>query len=86
MQKINKKIKTAALYSDQASPDQGIGTLWKNESSPSPWLAGRDIHQDDGDAVKCAHSFGFDIISPEQTEITQEQIDEAHQFKMKVIP
>lgn len=85
VKQINPKLKTAALYSDQPSEDQGIGTLWKNQQEASPWLAGLNIHNEQNDPVVAAHKLGFDIISPEQTEITQEQIEEAHKFGMKVV-
>lgn len=86
MKNINPKIKTSALYSEEPAEDTGRGTLWKSVQQASPWLAGANIHYFNDDVVECAHSFGFDILSPQYNEITKAEIDKAHSFGMLVIP
>jgi glycerophosphoryl diester phosphodiesterase len=87
MKELDPEIRTIALYSEQPSwgtPD--ATTLWLDRDEPSPWLAGLDIHDFDGDPVRAAHSLGLDDVSPFFREITKELIDEAHSFGMKVVP
>lgn len=87
MKEMDSGIRTIALYSEQPSwgtPD--ATTLWLDRDEPSPWLAGLDIHDFDGDPVRAAHSLGIDDVSPYFKEITKELTDEAHSFGMKVVP
>lgn len=87
MKELDPGIRTIALYSEQPSwgtPD--ATTLWLDRDEPSPWLAGLDIHDFDGDPVRAAHSLGLDDVSPFFKEITKELIDEAHEFGMRVVP
>lgn len=86
MKDLNPKIKTAGLWSETESEDQGIGTLWIGQSSPSPWLNGYNIADFNNDAVELAHKLNFDIVSPEFGQITQAQIDKAHEYGMQVVP
>ena len=72
MKEIDPEIRTIALYSEQPSwgtPD--ATTLWLDRDEPSPWLAGIDIHDFDGDPVRAAHSLGLDDVSPFFKEITR---------------
>ena len=39
-----------------------------------------------GNPVKAAHAIGADIISPYYTEISKQDVDEAHSLGMKVVP
>ena len=87
MKELDPEIRTIALYSEQPSwgtPD--ATTLWLDRDEPSPWLAGLDIHDFDGDPVRAAHSLGLDDISPFFKEITKELTDEAHELGMRVVP
>ena len=87
MKEIDPCIETIALYSEQptwGTPD--ATTLWLDRDEPSPWLAGLDIHDSDGDPVRAAHSLGIDNVSPYFKEITKELTDEAHELGMKVVP
>ena len=87
MKEIDPGIETIALYSEQPSwgtPD--ATTLWLDRDEASPWLAGLNIHDFDGDPVRAAHSLGIDNVSPYFKEITRELTDEAHQLGMKVVP
>ena len=87
MKELDPEIETIALYSEQPSwgtPD--ATTLWLDRDEPSPWLAGLNIHDFDGDPVRAAHSLGIDSVSPFFKEITKELTDEAHGFGMKVVP
>jgi len=87
MKEMDPGIETIALYSEQPSwgtPD--ATTLWLDRDEPSPWLAGVNIHDFDGDPVRAAHSLGIDDVSPYYKEITRELTEEAHAFGMKVVP
>ena len=87
MKELDPGIETIALYSEQPSwgtPD--ATTLWLDRDEPSPWLAGLNIHDFDGDPVRAAHSLGIDNVSPFFKEITKELTDEAHGFGMRVVP
>ena len=87
MKELDPEIRTIALYSEQPSwgtPD--ATTLWLDRDEPSPWLAGLDIHDFDGDPVRAAHSLGLDDISPFFKEITKELTDEAHELGLRVVP
>lgn len=85
MKEINKKIVTSALYSEDKDEEQGIGTLWLTVPQASPWLAGKNIHDYNDDAVRVAHELGIDIISPQWDQIEKWQVDEAHSWNMKVV-
>ena len=87
MKEIDPEIETIALYSEQPSwgtPD--ATTLWLDRDEASPWLAGLNIHDFDGDPVRAARSLGIDNVSPYFKEITRELTDEAHELGMKVVP
>ena len=87
MKELDPGIRTIALYSEQPSWGVPEGTtLWLDRDEPSPWLAGLDIHDFDGDPVRAAHSLGIDDVSPYFKEITKELTDEAHGFGMRVVP
>ena len=87
MESLAPEIETMALYSEQPSwGSADATTLWLDRDEPSPWLAGADIRDFDGDPVKAAHSLGIDGVSPYYEEITKEQVDEAHSFGMRVVP
>ena len=84
---LDPAIETVALCNEQESWGVPEGTtLWLDREEPSPWLAGLDIKDFDGDPVQAAHSLGIDDISPYFTEVTPEMVEEAHDLGMKVIP
>ena len=85
MKEINKNVLTSALYSEDQDEEQGIGTLWLTVPQASPWLAGKNIHDYNDDAVRVAHELGIDIISPQWDQIEKWQVDEAHNWNMKVV-
>ncbi len=52
----------------------------------SPWMAGLDIDDFDGNYVKAAKAVYADIISPYYKELDEKIIKEAHALGIKVIP
>lgn len=87
MKELDPQIRTIALYSEQPSWGRPEATtLWLDRDGPSPWLAGIDIRDFDGDPVRAAHTLGLDDVSPYFKEITKELTDEAHGFGMRVVP
>lgn len=63
-----------------------IVNLYVVMKEKSPWLGGLDIKDYQGNPVKAAHAIGADIISPYYTEISKQDVDEAHSLGMKVVP
>ena len=61
-------------------------SLRRYEKKKSSWLGGLDIKDYQGNPVKAAHAIGADIISPYYTEISKQDVDEAHSLGMKVVP
>ena len=87
LKKLNPGIETSALYNEQPSWGEiDSTTLWLDKETPSPWLAGLNIHDFDNNPVAAAHYLGIDGISPYYKEITKQQVDEAHNYGMKVTP
>ena len=86
MKEMDPKIDTIALYSEQSMWGPTGDTLWADRDEPSPWLAGLDIHDFDGDPVKAAASLGIDNVSPYWTELTKDQVEFAHEHGMRVVP
>lgn len=87
MEELDPEIETIALYSEEPSwGGADSTTLWLDRDEASPWLAGLNIHDFDGDPVKAAASLGIDDVSPYYEEITEEQVAEAHALGMKVVP
>lgn len=86
MKRLDPRIPTVALTSEQ--PDWGAEGIyrWMDRPETSPWMAGLNIHDFNGDYVKAAHTLRADVISPYYEELTPELIKEAHQFGMKVVP
>ena len=84
---LDKDIETIALYNEQKEWGLlGGMTLWLDREEPSPWLGGINIHDFDSNPIKAIHHLGIDNVSPYYKEITKEQIDEAHQYGMRVVP
>ena len=52
----------------------------------SPWMAGVDIDDFDGDVVRAARHRGYTGLSPRHTLITASMVDEAHEAELQVIP
>lgn len=86
MKKLNPNISTSALWQEQPSWGRDSESLRRYEKKKSPWLGGLDIKDYQGNPVKAAHAIGADIISPYYTEISKQDVDEAHSLGMKVIP
>lgn len=86
MKKLNPNISTSALWQEQPSWGRDSESLRRYEKKKSPWLGGLDIKDYQGNPVKAAHAIGADIISPYYTEISKQDVDEAHFLGMKVVP
>lgn len=86
MKKFNPNISTSALWQEQPSWGRDSESLRRYEKKKSPWLGGLDIKDYQGNPVKAAHAIGADIISPYYTEISKQDVDEAHSLGMKVVP
>lgn len=86
MKKLNPNISTSALWQEQPSWGRDSESLRCYEKKKSPWLGGLDIKDYQGNPVKAAHAIGADIISPYYTEISKQDVDEAHSLGMKVVP
>lgn len=86
MKKLNPNISTSALWQEQPSWGRDSESLRRYEKKKSPWLGGLDINDYQGNPVKAAHAIGADIISPYYTEISKQDVDEAHSLGMKVVP
>lgn len=83
MKKLNPNISTSALWQEQPSWGRDSESLRRYEKKKSPWLGGFRYQ---GNPVKAAHAIGADIISPYYTEISKQDVDEAHSLGMKVVP
>lgn len=86
MKKLNPNISTSALWQEQPSWGRDSESLRRYEKKKSSWLGGLDIKDYQGNTVKAAHAIGADIISPYYTEISKQDVDEAHSLGMKVVP
>lgn len=86
MKKLNPNISTSALWQEQPSWGRDSESLRRYEKKKSPWLGGLDIKDYQGNPIKAAHAIGADIISPYYTEISKQDVDEAHSLGMKVVP
>lgn len=86
MKKLNPNISTSALWQEQPSQGRDSESLRRYEKKKSSWLGGLDIKDYQGNPVKAAHAIGTDIISPYYTEISKQDVDEAHSLDMKIVP
>lgn len=86
MKKLNPNISTSALWQEQPSWGRDSESLRRYEKKKSSWLGGLDIKDYQGNPVKAAHAIGTDIISPYYTEISKQDVDEAHSLDMKIVP
>lgn len=86
MKKLNPNISTSALWQEQPSWGRDSESLRRYEKKKSSWLGGLDIKDYQENPVKAAHAIGTDIISPYYTEISKQDVDEAHSLDMKIVP
>lgn len=78
MKELDPNITVAALsYKKSLKP---------GDPNPSPWLAGLNINDYDGDYIKAVKALGADLSTPIFTEVTPELVAEAHELGIKVIP
>lgn len=83
---MNPRVSLSALWSEQPSWGRGGMYLRQYEKEKSPYLGGLDIKDFKGDAVKAAKAIGADVISPYYAELSLEDVQEAHELGMKVVP
>lgn len=57
-----------------------------HQPGPSPWQAGIDIDDFDGDVVAAASGRGYDTISPEHRLVDEEFVTDAHAAGLRVLP
>ncbi|NDD31302.1 MAG: glycerophosphodiester phosphodiesterase [Proteobacteria bacterium] len=84
--RLDKSMTTSALTCEV--PEWGEEGWYRHvgEKGCSPWMAGLDIDDYNGDYVKAAHAINADIVSPYLVELTPALVAEAHTFGMKVVP
>lgn len=89
MKKVDPRVATVALTANQPSwneeGDEG-DYQWPNRSKPSPWMAGLDIKDFGGDAVKAARKIGADVFAPYEEEVNRRVVSQAHGLGMQVVP
>lgn len=86
MHKLDPNITLVALSSEQPSWGADGCYLKIGEKKASPWLAGLNINNYNGDYVKAAKDIGADVVSPYFKELSPQLVDEAHELGMKVVP
>ena len=74
----DRRIRRAALISARTA---AIGL-----PGISPWLDGIDLDDHDGDPLGVVSNFGFDVISPDKSMVTDEFVRRAHDLNVQVIP
>jgi len=86
MKKLDSGITLVALTCEQPSwgPDSICRQVGKQ--GPSPWMAGLDIDEFNGNYIKAAKAIGADVVSPYWEELSNEMVSEAHDLGMKVVP
>lgn len=86
MKQLNPNITLSALWQEQPSWGRDSESLRRYEKEKSPWLGGLDIKDYKGNPIQAAHALGADVISLYYTELSKENVEEAHQLGMKVVP
>ncbi len=86
MKKLNPNIALSALWQEQPSWGRDSESLRRFEKEKSPWLGGLDIKDYKGNPILAAHAIGADIVSPYYTELSKEDVEQAHQLGMRVVP
>jgi glycerophosphoryl diester phosphodiesterase len=85
VRRMDKSITLVALTVDSKDLSDGIMRECGRKGC-SPWMAGFDIDDFEGDYVKAAKAINADIVSPYYKEATKALIDEAHGVGMKMVP
>lgn len=86
MKKINPKIKLVALWQEQPSWGPDALSLRAYEEGKSPWLGGLDIDDYKGNPILAAHAIGVNVVSPYFMEFSKQNVEQAHELGMKVVP
>ena len=86
MKKINPKIRLVALWQEQPSWGPDAVSLRAYEEGKSPWLGGLDIDDYKGKPILAAHAIGVNVVSPYYPEVSKQDVEQAHELGMKVVP
>ncbi|MBM3269275.1 MAG: glycerophosphodiester phosphodiesterase [Candidatus Sericytochromatia bacterium] len=86
VRRLDKEIALVALTAEQ--PVWGPDGLYREVGRPgcSPWMAGLDIDDFEGNYVRAAKSIGVAVVSPYHGELTAAIVAEAHALGMRVVP
>lgn len=84
--RLDKRIPLAALTAEQ--PAWGASGLYREVGKPgcSPWMAGFDIDDFQGNYVRAAKAIHATVVSPAYKEVTPELVAEAHALGQKLVP
>lgn len=84
--RLSKGIPLVALTAEQ--PAWGPGGMYREVGKPgcSPWMAGFDIDDFEGNYVRAAKAIQADVVSPAYKEVTPELVAEAHSLGQKMVP
>lgn len=80
-QRIAPRIPTVYLTAQQ----KWLDTVQRGKPGPSPWMAGLDIDDFDGNLPRAIHFAGGRVWSPYHREITPESLAKAHDLGLSVI-
>lgn len=75
-------IATVCLTTQQGKDDN----IRAEESGPSPWLGGLDIHDFDGSVPRLVKAAGAAVWSPDHADLTAAALAESHTLGLLVIP
>ena len=62
-----------------------INSIASATGRASPWLAGIDVEECDGSVARAVHAFGVAVWAPYYSDITQTELDLAHELGLRVI-
>jgi len=82
VQELDAAIATGALTDQQPGDDTVLG----DQSGPSPWLGGLDIHDYQGSVPRLAQASGAVHWSPHYLDLNAELVREAQGLGLQVIP
>ena len=81
VRKLAPEIPVGCLTAEQSWRDN----ILRDRPGPSPWTAGRNIHEHGGSVPRMVHAFGGPVWSPYYSELTAEALAEARSLGLKVV-
>ena len=78
---LDPDVPTACLTAEQP----WFNSIASATGRASPWLAGIDIEKCDGSVARAVHAFGSEVWAPYYSDITQTELDLAHELGLRVI-